>query len=107
MDNDWLGDQPQASLSATQQISEGYSWRDEYGEVLPSFGEARDAHQGDGYAIDVEEGRSFTNESVLGTFGAEIPPRPYMKVTFQELPKRLDRMDKSKITDILIKELIS
>jgi hypothetical protein len=109
MDDDWLSKQPQANLEGWEQIQQGYSWIDEYGETLPSFGEASDAHNGESYAERVHEGHTYNNQYMQGNKEVEttrsIPSRPYMEVTFNKLPQILDRMDKRELINTLIARL--
>lgn len=110
MDNDWLSKQPQANLDGWEQIQQGYSWIDEYGETAPSFGEASNAHSGESYAERVHDGHTYKNEYMQGKNEIEttrtLPARPYMEVTFNKLPQRLDRMNKEDIINVIIKRLM-
>jgi len=102
MDDEWLGDQPQAKLNAFEQMQQGYSWKDEYGELIPSFGEAVNAHNGEGYSLRVEEGFTYHNVNIRENRKDTVEPRPFMEVTFDGLEKELDKVKKERLLDILV-----
>jgi hypothetical protein len=99
IDSDFLKNKPQAKLSVGEQYKDNLTWLNDRGRETVSFGEAVNAHNGESYELRVEEGFTYLNP----TSTHSEKPRPFMKATFDDLPKQLEKVNKDKLLDRIVR----